>query len=44
MAHAATRFADEELDHAAQLERMNAALPENRLDLREEDDEPHLPE
>jgi len=40
----ATRFADEELGHAAQLERMIAALPETGHDPREEDDEPHMPE
>jgi len=40
----AARFADEELGHAAQLESMIAALPEDGLDPREEDDEPHMPE
>ena len=38
----ATRFADEEQGHAAQLERMIAALPANGLHLLEEDDEPHI--
>ena len=37
-------FADEELFHAAELERMLSALPENGAHLREEDDEPHMPE
>jgi rubrerythrin len=41
---AANRFADEELGHAVELERMIAALPENGLHLLEEDDEPHMPE
>ena len=40
----ASRFADEELGHAAQLEGMIAALPEDGPDPREEDDEPHMPE
>lgn len=40
----ATRFADEERGHAAQLERMIAALPANGAHLLEEDDEPHMPE
>ena len=40
----AGEFADEELSHAAELERMIAALPDNGAHLREEDDEPHMPE
>ena len=40
----ATGFADEELQHAAELERMMADLPEQAALLREEDDEPHMPE
>ena len=40
----ATRFADEELGHAAELERMIAALPNQGSQLLEEDDEPHMPE
>ena len=40
----ATRFADEELGHAAELERMMAPLPRQAAQLREEDDEPHMPE
>lgn len=41
---AATRFADEEQGHAAELERMIAALPEQGAHQRVEDDEPHMPE
>jgi rubrerythrin len=40
----ATLFADEESSHAAELERLMAELPENGAHLREEDDEPHMPE
>lgn len=40
----ATGFADEELSHAAELERMLQELPQNGENLREEDDEPHMPE
>jgi rubrerythrin len=40
----ARRFADEELGHAAELERLLGQLPENGKYLREEDDEPHMPE
>jgi rubrerythrin len=40
----AAQFADEELSHAAVLERMLAMLPEHAEHLREEDDEPHMPE
>ena len=40
----ASQFADEELSHAAELERMIQALPENGAHLREEDDDPHMPE
>lgn len=37
-------FADEESEHTAALLRMLAELPENGAHLREEDDEPHMPE
>ena len=40
----ALEFANEERSHAAELERMLAAIPENGTHLREEDDEPHMPE
>ncbi len=40
----AGQFADEELSHAAELERMLQELPENGANLREEDDDPHMPE
>jgi len=40
----ARQFADEELSHAAELESMLQELPENGANLREEDDEPHMPE
>ncbi len=40
----ANRFADEERGHAAELERLMAALPATGAHLREEDDEPHMPE
>ena len=40
----ANDFANEELSHAAELERMLADLPENSAHHREEDDEPHMPE
>ena len=40
----ATLFAREEASHAAELTRMLATLPENDASLREEDDEPHMPE
>jgi rubrerythrin len=40
----ATRFAEEEASHAAELMRLLASLPENGAHLREEDDEPHMPE
>lgn len=40
----ATRFADEELSHAAELERLIGELPENGDYLRVEDDEPNMPE
>ena len=43
-ARVASGFADEELQHAAELERMMADLPEQAALLREEDDEPHMPE
>ena len=40
----ASRFAQEESSHAAELESMLPGLPENGASLREEDDEPHMPE
>jgi len=40
----AGQFADEELAHAAELQRLLQELPENGANLREEDDEPHMPE
>ena len=40
----ATRFADEEASHAAALERQLEALPQNGANLREEDDDPNMPE
>jgi rubrerythrin len=40
----AAQFADEELSHAAELGCMLKELPENGAHLREEDDEPHMPE
>ena len=40
----AGQFADEELSHAAALEAMLKDLPENGANLREEDDDPHMPE
>jgi rubrerythrin len=40
----ATRFADEESSHAAELSRMLAELPANGANLLEEDDEPNMPE
>ena len=40
----ATRFAEEEASHAAELTRMLESLPENGAYLREEDDEPNMPE
>ena len=40
----ATRFAEEESGHAAELKRMLGELPENGAHLREEDDEPNMPE
>jgi len=40
----ATQFADEERSHAAELECMLQELPQNGENLREEDDEPHMPE
>ena len=43
-AETAAGFANEELSHAAALERMLAALPEGSAHVREEDDEPHMPE
>lgn len=40
----AGQFADEERSHAAELVRMLEELPADRANLREEDDEPHMPE
>jgi rubrerythrin len=40
----AGQFADEERSHAAELECMLQELPQNGENLREEDDEPHMPE
>jgi rubrerythrin len=40
----ATQFADEEVSHAAELERLIRELPENGHYLRVEDDEPNMPE
>ena len=40
----AGQFADEELSHAAELECMLQELPQNGANVREEDDEPHMPE
>ncbi len=37
-------FAEEEASHAVELERMLQELPENGAHLREEDDDPHMPE
>jgi rubrerythrin len=44
MAGIARRFADEELSHAAELERMLQALPPGSAQSHEEDDDPHMPE
>ncbi len=43
-ARIAGQFADEEASHAAQLDRLIDDLPENGAHLREEDDEPNMPE
>ncbi|MEP6161099.1 MAG: ferritin family protein [Halieaceae bacterium] len=43
-AQLAAQFADEELSHGAELERLLQAVPENAAHLREEDDDPHMPE
>jgi len=40
----AAEFADEELSHAAELLAILEKLPENGAYLRDEDDEPHMPE
>jgi rubrerythrin len=40
----AGQFADDELSHAAALERLMEELPENGANIWEEDDEPHMPE
>jgi rubrerythrin len=43
-ARVAAQFATEELGHAAELERLMAALPDSPDNLHEEDDDPHMPE
>ena len=43
-ARIAGQFADEELSHAQELEKLLRELPENDAHIREEDDEPHMPE
>ena len=43
-ARIAGQFADEELLHAKELQRRLLSLPENGENLREEDDDPHMPE
>jgi rubrerythrin len=43
-ARIAGQFADEELSHAAQLEKLLRELPGNGAYIREEDDDPHMPE
>jgi rubrerythrin len=43
-ARIAGQFADEELSHADQLEKLLRELPENGAYIREEDDDPHMPE
>jgi rubrerythrin len=43
-AQIAGQFADDELSHAAALERLLQELPENGANIREEDDDPHMPE
>jgi rubrerythrin len=43
-ARVAAQFAAEELGHAAELERLMAALPDSPDNLHEEDDDPHMPE
>jgi rubrerythrin len=43
-ARIARQFADEELSHAAGLEKLLRELPENGAHIREEDDDPHMPE
>ena len=40
----ATRFADEELRHEAELQRLMKELPETSQYLQEEDDDPNMPE
>lgn len=40
----AGQFADDERSHAAELVHLLQELPENCANLREEDDEPHMPE
>jgi len=43
-ARTAEGFAEEELSHAAELQRMLQSLPKNSAHSREEDDDPHMPE
>ncbi len=43
-ARIASEFADEELSHAAQLEKRLQELPENGAHIHEEDDDPNMPE
>lgn len=43
-ARIAGEFADEELSHAAELERLLAQLPDSPAHQLEEDDDPHMPE
>jgi rubrerythrin len=43
-ARIAGKFADEELSHATQLEKLLRELPEKSVYIREEDDDPHMPE
>jgi rubrerythrin len=40
----ARQFADDEVSHAAALERLLQELPETGENIREEDDDPHMPE
>jgi rubrerythrin len=40
----ARQFADDEVSHAAALERLLQELPETGDNIREEDDDPHMPE
>lgn len=43
-ARIATQFADEELSHAAALEKLLQDLPQQSANIQEEDDDPHMPE